>query len=144
MQRSAQSGFTLIEIMIVAALIAILATIALPAYNNYITRSKLKTAHSDLVALSLNFENRYRKRLNYGTVSYANTSALQAESDFAGWSPASKAFVFSSVADTTAGSTYTLKAQGSDSGLVGCTLTWPSDSTCQVTGNTCPHVGDCL
>lgn len=59
------SGFTLIELMIVVAIIGILATIAVPNYTEYIKRSRITEATSTLSDLRVNLEQYFQDNRTY-------------------------------------------------------------------------------
>lgn len=61
-------GFTLVELMIVVAIVGILSSIALPAYNDYVRRGKLAEATSTLSGLRFQMERYYQDNRRYATV----------------------------------------------------------------------------
>jgi type IV pilus assembly protein PilE len=62
------SGFTLIELMITVAVIAVLSAIALPAYTDYVTRSKLAEAYAHLADLRVKMEQAYLDNRRYNSI----------------------------------------------------------------------------
>jgi len=49
--KRAQKGFTLIELMIVVAIIGILAAVAIPAYQDYVTKSRMANVTSAIASV---------------------------------------------------------------------------------------------
>jgi type IV pilus assembly protein PilE len=61
-----QTGFTLIELMIVVAVIGILTLVAFPAYNDYVIRGKLIEATSALSDGRVKMEQFFQDNRKYG------------------------------------------------------------------------------
>ncbi|MCW8929264.1 MAG: type IV pilin protein [Gammaproteobacteria bacterium] len=77
------SGFTLIEIMITVAIVAILASIAIPAYTEYVQRAKRSQAQGALLGLSAALERSFVDNNNYcdaGTTAVANCGGAAGDS----------------------------------------------------------------
>ena len=65
--RQSATGFTLIEVMITVAVIAIIAAVALPAYFDYITRSRLVEARANLADWRTRMEQFFLDNRTYPT-----------------------------------------------------------------------------
>ena len=62
---TAHDGFSLIELMVVVAVLGILASIAVPSYQDYVLRSKLVDAPSSLAQLRVSMEQYYQDNRSY-------------------------------------------------------------------------------
>ncbi|WP_035053167.1 type IV pilin protein [Andreprevotia chitinilytica] len=110
-QSTAQAGFTLIELMIVIAIMGIILAIAIPRYQDYVLRSKLVNAINGLAAVQSQMEQYFqdnRTYLSIGTFTTPCASGIK-YGDFA---------ITCSVSDAVS---YTLQAKsttGQDSGFI--------------------------
>ncbi|TAL14420.1 MAG: prepilin-type N-terminal cleavage/methylation domain-containing protein [Aquabacterium sp.] len=88
-------GFTLIELMIVVALIGILAAIAVPSYNDYIRRGQIQEAFTFLGDYRVKMEQYYQDNKNYGDA--AGTACATNAASWNAFNPGAQRFTFSCV-----------------------------------------------
>jgi prepilin-type N-terminal cleavage/methylation domain-containing protein len=107
-----EKGFTLIELMIVIAIIGILAAVAIPSYQNYTKRAKASEAKILLDAIRTN-EETYKAEYNVYTTSNTLLGNPSVNKKF---------YTYAIVAATT---TFTATASGSSTGTgAGLSGTW--------------------
>ena len=70
--KAMQKGFTLIELMIVVAIIGILAAVALPAYQDYTVRAKVSEGMIAASSLKIGVTDLFANRGMAGVTSYSN------------------------------------------------------------------------
>jgi len=100
-------GFSLIELMIVVAIIALLARIALPSYQEYVRRSARAEARAAIMNMAQLQERNFSDRGTYATVDSSSVAPWAATSYYSGSTYGSRKYDITVAATT---NTYTITA----------------------------------
>lgn len=108
-----QKGFTLIELMIVVAIIGILASIAYPGYQESVAKTRRANAQGEMLALSSALERRYSEVNHYSDAAAAGADTGAPDASLYIIEPEVVQFytiTISAVGDADAAQAYTLSA----------------------------------
>lgn len=137
---SAMTGFTLIELLVVVVIVSILASIALPSYTDYITRSKIPDATSGLASKRVRLEAYFDNNRTYvGAPDCNNDTTSSQYFDFSCTAADANTYSLQAVGKgSMAGFTYTLD-QNNSRATTSTPAGWTANATCWVTkkGGTC-------
>jgi prepilin-type N-terminal cleavage/methylation domain-containing protein len=123
MRHDRSKGFTLIELMIVVAIVAILTTIAYPNYRDYLIRGQLTEATTGLAAVRANMERYFQDNRAYVAVGAFTPPCTAAQVPYGRF--------LISCASTAVPPAFTATAVGAAAPLSGFTFTVDQDGTQQ-------------
>lgn len=151
MSKALHRGFTLVELMIAMAVVAILTMMAYPTYTSYIVRSRLTEAFAGLSRLQQRMDQYYQDNRSYGTTGACGIPdvALAANGSFSfsctpsncSGSPVTcQGFTFAAIgANAASGFTYTIDEAGTKATTQTPSGWGPNNTGCWVRdkGGTC-------